>query len=147
MRISDWSSDVCSSDLTCAANQEVFRGPFAGVVLAPGFAQPFAIRFEAARRHDTGTRGNALPPQPGGLKLTIVDFQMVDRGVITDLYAQGFGAAIVRVDQCFSTPHEKGVGAREMQCAGQRRLKMHTDRKSTRLNSSHKCAYRMPSSA
>src|SRR3546814_14578395 len=62
MRISDWSSDVCSSDL----------------------------------------------------------------GVITDLYAQGFGAAIVRVDQCFSTPHEKGVGARDMQCAGQRRLKMHT---------------------
>src|SRR3546814_16259168 len=57
---------------TGAANQEVFRGPFAGVVLAPGFAQPFAIRFEAARRHDTGTRGNAPPRQPASLTLTIV---------------------------------------------------------------------------
>src|SRR3546814_20723737 len=40
---------------------------------------------------------------------------------------------------------DEPVGAREL--FGQPRLALHRDRKSTRLNSSHSCAHRMPSYA
>src|SRR3546814_4136121 len=84
MRISDWSSDVCSSDLR---------------------------------------RSRALT------ELTDADWQGVD-----DLIAQIRTEAAVLAELAASP--ELG-----------RRKQLYADRKSTRLNSSHSCASRMPSSA
>src|SRR3546814_5496598 len=60
MRISDWSSDVCSSDLVFAELQRIFAGPF----LARGHAQNALV--EGARcgdvadaQHDMVETGDA----------------------------------------------------------------------------------------
>src|SRR3546814_6262169 len=101
MRISDWSSDVCSSDLL-------------GVVVDVEHG-----------RHPAATLG-----QPFGFAGNVALLQLrqagdVRRGVLAD----GF--------------QNRGLGdVAEITLGG--RL---PDRKSTRLNSSHSCASRMPSSA
>src|SRR3546814_8746353 len=117
MRISDWSSDVCSSDLSVRA------------VIARG---------EVARRH------------------VAVDPHLVPTRHV---------AAAAQFDALMVGPEERHVGerARGAQHVRGRRLAlplrvhpmlhahpfhvMQVDRKSTRLNSSHSCAARMPSSA
>src|SRR3546814_7791491 len=100
MRISDWSSDVCSSDLPPAVGSEGER--------------PDRRAMSMERRHDA----------------PLVDLPEIDRAVD----AAGGGPAAVRRD---------GDGEDGPFMAAQHRQ----DRKSTRLNSSHYCATRMPSSA
>src|SRR3546814_10503169 len=97
MRISDWSSDVCSSDLTSLG---------------------FALFFHNFSTW-TGRRGLYLE----------------DLYVTPEARGVGVGAALLR--------HLAGV-ALDRGCG---RFEWAVDRKSTRLNSSHQCATRMPSSA
>src|SRR3546814_3742240 len=104
MRISDWSSDVCSSDLATIAVGDLHEH----------------VRARVATGHRAGRTDRKHP-----LAL-IAD--------ITHRRARGIGA------------HERlGPGL----IAGKQKLTIGVtaDRKSTRLNSSHSCASRMPSSA
>src|SRR5690606_3873205 len=112
--------------VTGAAYQEIVGGPFAGLVLAPCLAQPFAVRFEAAAGHHTGARFDALVADAGRDESTSVQFQGIDRSVVTYLHAQVFSAAVVGIDQCLAAAHEKRVGAGDVQRARQRGLKAHT---------------------
>src|SRR3546814_1852149 len=105
MRISDWSSDVCSSDLLAVCN--VAKSP---VELA---------RMQEPIRHPSGV-------YPQHLHLA----RDQRRHLLARLGARGPVAIVA-----FS---EGGL-------ASTRALEQ--DRKSTRLNSSHSCAYRVPSSA
>src|SRR3546814_8352184 len=101
MRISDWSSDVCSSDLRLGTEQYRTRP-------APALRDNAGVR----ALHRRSLRERSLRHRrlhPGGRR----------RGRRSLL--RGGGAAIL-------------LAARK-------------DRKSTRLNSSHSCASRMPSSA
>src|SRR3546814_3601353 len=100
MRISDWRSDVCSSDLGLEEQR--------GVVQAQ-LVQRLAHRREIVRRHRQQTGEHA---RLHGLETR--------QGMVGRLAGMGQRVA----DRCA----------------------VH-DRKSTRLNFSHSCAYRMPSSA
>src|SRR3546814_1623489 len=105
MRISDWSSDVCSSDLQSNI--------------------PYA---EAANLHKlllrTGYRIGSPAPEEGHANKWLLDFMNeVNRDTI-------------KVD--FIALHWYDWGNWSS---------AHKDRKSTRLNSSHYCSSRMPSSA
>src|SRR3546814_6676801 len=105
MRISDWSSDVCSSDLhDGVAGGASLRLPPRQPHRRPGGAAP---RRRAERRPalDDGRGGHARGAAPGSRA---------------------------------AAPTDRQGG----QPAGRNR-----DRKSTRLNSSNSCAYRMPPSA
>src|SRR3546814_6738967 len=100
MRISDWSSDVCSSDLEILADEQQFR---------PRIAKDeadFGGRETAVDRCETGAR--ARRPEKERIPAVMV-----------------FGQ------------RRNAVSRRDVR----------RDRKSTRLNSSHSCATRMPSSA
>src|SRR3546814_5888903 len=113
MRISDWSSDVCSSDL-----------PQSAITAPCEQADPF------------GDESSALSP----LALAL-------RG------SSGFDlAADVRLD----SERDPDDAADDSSTAAQATITnipaeltalVQRDRKSTRLNSSHECAYRMPYSA
>src|SRR3546814_6816810 len=98
MRISDWSSDVCSSDLKAAR----FFGSEAALYFANGFAANVALF--------------ASLPQRG-------DLILADELIHASAHD---GLRMKRADHMFA-PHNDVK-----------------DRKSTRRNSSHKCAYRMP---
>src|SRR3546814_9716166 len=110
MRISDWSSDVCSSDLVCIAHA---LGGDLG----------------ALADHQTGTG-----------PLSVVDAHQV----------VGQVARLARAHPG-QWGHEDTVGGAhrtEVERLEQARHGIHAgDRKSTRLNSNHYCAPRMPSSA
>src|SRR3546814_21161437 len=62
MRISDWSSDVCSSDLADVAGQEIavvgYRAPCRGGIVP--------IAFEIAHRSDRDLAAHALRHRPPG---------------------------------------------------------------------------------
>src|SRR3546814_10419832 len=104
MRISDWSSDVCSSDLQ------------------PGRAAP------------TPGTGESDSVRTDGAKLTL-------RGTLHYLWEQ---AGFNRWAPAMSGKRSWGVIRKYiLQAAADKTA----DRKSTRLNSSHYCASRMPSSA
>src|SRR3546814_10608239 len=105
MRISDWSSDVCSSDLPRTIFRRALELNAAAIILIhnhpSGDARPSEEDIAVTRKLDQ--IGRAL------------DVEIFDHIVVTSA----------------STHH---IANRE-------------DRKSTRLNSSHYCAPRMPSSA
>src|SRR3546814_1997408 len=105
MRISDWSSDVCSSDLVSRAQ---LRPP-------PG------------RR----PRGGDLPRRA----------QERDRGSDADF------DRFVRKNQCSCESRSPGLQALLLVTLDSCFRRNTQDRKSTRLNSSHSCAYRMTYSA
>src|SRR3546814_7160480 len=107
MRISDWSSDVCSSDLEV----EFAQGPAAEI--GDDLARAEARGFAAQRLEMRGR--------------PFIGFD-VARELLVDA-----GAAHLDRDRAAVGRH-RAVDLRE-------------DRKSTRLNSSHYCASRMPSSA
>src|SRR3546814_4834177 len=104
MRISDWSSDVCSSDLV-----QVDRFAVAG-----RRPQLFAEAVGIVRDHRIGGGQNSAG------------------GTVVLLQPQGAGTGII---------------AQEALHVFDFRAAPAVDRKSTRLNSSHYCATRMPSSA
>src|SRR3546814_8281418 len=134
MRISDWSSDVCSSDLKAQAAAEA--------------ARPYAERLEgvvASLASKVGAADSA-PKLLSGTGKSDTHLLLVlnsDRGL-----AGAFNSNIVKAAR------DKAL---ELQAAGKTvrfflvgrkgRPVINRLRKSTRLNSSHYCASRMPSSA
>ncbi|MCY1524454.1 hypothetical protein D9M68_593860 [compost metagenome] len=108
-----------------APDQEVVGRPFAALVLAPGLSQPFTVGLEAPRGQHTGARLDTLAADAGRHEAPAVQLQRIDRGVVADLHAQRLGAAVIGIDQRLASPHEEGVGAGHVQCAGQRRLEIH----------------------
>src|SRR3546814_4033802 len=112
MRISDWSSDVCSSDLRIA----VAVNARLDIVLD--------LRLQIGTEDIEGEFGNRLP-RDAAVDAIFVDAAQVAIQVAIGHRIIGRGQAIVVL----------GEPARHL------RLQ---DRKSTRLNSSHSCASRMP---
>src|SRR3546814_7274395 len=123
MRISDWSSDVCSSDLLCAAIGFVISafGLFALALLSvvgPLFVA--ALLFESTRGYFFAWLGACIN------YLMLIVFALV-----LTLFLTQTGDTIIAT---ISENDEIGMVAIK-------------DRKSTRLNSSIYCAARMPSYA
>src|SRR3546814_10408546 len=112
MRISDWSSDVCSSDPPAI---------FGGVLdqIAQHFIQvlPFHANYGCLVSVNVQSHIRIEPAY---------------RPLHSDQARPDFGPAMRRP----SPTHRARAGA----------VMVNLDRKSTRLNSSHSCAYRMPSS-
>src|SRR3546814_3153096 len=113
MRISDWSSDVCSSDLFAHARARAQPAADDGLGLAAAVA-----------RH------------PGGVRIGGIDGieAVLDEGV-EDVEA---GGLVQGPAEDVAAQDQRG----DIKAGAAKR-----DRKRTRLNSSHKCANRMPSSA
>src|SRR3546814_6040819 len=130
MRISDWSSDVCSSDLLI--EKELAKTPTAaghehrallenllGIVGLLDRDQAVARRyFLKAQASDPG--------QPIGFL----------NCAFLDVHEDRFAEALKNVEKVIEPTYWPMTGDRVL-----------LDRKSTRLNSSHQCAARMPSSA
>src|SRR3546814_1291662 len=112
MRISDWSSDVCSSDLR--EGRDEFATGFAGEQVGGH------LRFEIARLDDVHI--DAAPRPFARQRLAHMPHRRLGRAI-----DRGRGTALVSGDRADDEDP--------------------ADRKSTRLNSSHSCASRMPSSA
>src|SRR3546814_9356493 len=121
MRMSDWSSDVCSSDLT--ADVEGAHGEL-GAGLADRLRGDHADRLADVH---LGAAGEIAPVAGAAHAAHRFAHQ---RGADEDRVDAG---ALDVVDLLF----------RDQRAA----FDDDVDRKSTRLNSSHYCAYRMPSSA
>src|SRR3546814_5099449 len=121
MRISDWSSDVCSSDLS----SEWF----------PQKERSYAIGWV----NSATTIGVILTAPTVALFMRVLGFDWRE----TFIYTGAFGALLLILWLwLYSNPRESGkVSEAELAWIE------HEDRKSTRLNSSHQCAPRMPSSA
>src|SRR3546814_9556807 len=131
MRISDWSSDVCSSDL---ANDRVQEASQVGL-----FAQDQTDRTEIGQ----------------GASFRETQTEIVDAGFVGGQFKQGiervdgnlevgvFPAVAIQADRTDQRVRIEVIGGRQWNVPRQAR----PDRKSTRLNSSHQCASRMPSSA
>src|SRR3546814_4483480 len=118
MRISDWSSDVCSSDLKGSG-----RGLGASRLFQQLAVEAHIFHVDRANLRIAGTgREPAIAIQPR-LEIAAVE---------------------CRVDVHFLPP--EAIWRRE--CSWLPKVAaLHRDRKSTRLNSSHYCASRMPSHA
>src|SRR3546814_3527233 len=149
MRISDWSSDVCSSDLEGKARQ--VSGISGQRIAEPAPDDAIMLHYRVASR-SIGI-GALCPDMPFiGVKfrcnrLTVLTPNEIRMGV--DRAPNGFLA------------HMRGMGEREpgiahddvmrnpvIDCIKRNaRRTAGTDRQSKRLNSSHSCAARMPSSA
>src|SRR3546814_2549647 len=123
MRISDWGSDVCASDLT-AVRQAAEQ---AGILGGGGEAQ---VRADLAASFQAAV-GDTLADR---CAKALMVFQE-DYGAAGPLVVAGGVAANRSLRRRLETV---AAAATSRQCR---------DRKSTRLNFNHYCAYRMPSSA
>src|SRR3546814_2536604 len=113
MRISDWSSDVCSSDLFWLG---IDLGALGQHQVGDALIQVGLLR---ARLHDHATIEHGLArPETDATEI---------------LVAGAMGGGVI--DLVLVVEMHTRVGGEQ------------SDRKSTRLNSSHSCASRMPSSA
>src|SRR3546814_10880225 len=114
MRISDWSSDVCSSDLLFLGARPVYRSADGG---------------------KTWSRVDGIPKSEELANITAI---AIDPKNPQTMYATGHGIGVVKsVDGGASwTTKEKGLGSASTEALAidGREPK---DRKSTRLNSSH----------
>src|SRR3546814_5099733 len=129
MRISDWSSDVCSSDLIDALNAAAYPG---GATVAEQLTQNIATIGE-----NQSLRRSAIVTVNSG----------VVTGYVHNAAAPGMGKIGVLVAL------ESTAGADVLEPLG-KQLAMHVgaadplaDRQSTRTNSNHYCAVRMQSYA
>src|SRR3546814_1348615 len=123
MRISDWSSDVCSSDLFCSTvgSRQIVVGDAAEAERQIGDQMLGGEHFQDGQIGD-GRQGVRAELQgcragPGSLEghvLQVESHQLTDARAAVDMRDN---------------------------------LQQVVDRKSTRLNSSHSCEYSMPSSA
>src|SRR3546814_9290866 len=142
MRISDWSSDVCSSDLPAlhdlVTGVDVYQS--LGVEAAregflPGDRQDVVAQADHVARGDFGWLAQ-LP--------VAVLVRSIGPGIATETL--GEGGTLVRlhvVAEHLRKSNMHFAGARVGRPADFIRV---ADRKRTRLNSSHECATRMPSS-
>src|SRR3546814_799507 len=163
MRISDWSSDVCSSDLIGEKGQPALRG-----VDHRAIALDHPAAFELLHAAQTGRRR-----QPDALGEFEVRDSPVARQFLQYLAADGVDLDHGLHNLSEYSPSLQSVAHRNALCCAhgtdhprralrlRARLVNHAgteqydadgvgrqlDRKSTRLNSSHSCASRMPSSA
>src|SRR3546814_5108546 len=112
MRISDWSSEVCSSDLPAFAT----RGAAASGDDEYSLEQRLSERVTLRQHLTEQMQMEIADPTGRAIGVCLID-QLDDNGYLTSDLAEL---------------------AAQLGCA---------DRKSTRLNSSHSCASRMPSSA
>src|SRR3546814_9342643 len=110
MRISDWSSDVCSSDLD------------------PALAETAVVLPAPVANADWAQSGGNAAKSMGHLALAASRSQIWSARIAGSTKTQRLGAAPVVADNRLVVVDTE-------------------DRKSTRLNSSHYCAARMPSSA
>src|SRR3546814_7930621 len=119
MRISDWSSDVCSSDLLSC-------------VCPPLDGGRRKLLRACANLHDENSR---LPDVFGRGEMLGAEEPQVGDG-----NPEAYAPLLARLQQDLLEPLQLAQGARP---AGNGIADI--DRKSTRLNSSHYCASRMPS--
>src|SRR3546814_1228167 len=127
MRLSDWSSDVCSSDLACSTGR--FR--------AEREADWTAFDALLTRLEKKGAR--ALSSEE------LLQLPLLYRATLSSLSI----ARATSLDKAL-LDHLEALSMRGyflIYGVRQSRLARLRDRKSTRLNSSHSCASRMPSSA
>src|SRR3546814_4850940 len=133
MRISDWSSDVCSSDLSFAIRISlpvIVAIPQAGMGRFPPQVQ-ISSRDGAARCGDPGRSWRQFRAQRGGEAVgPFFHRGRIGKAVVADLDQCRRNMAIVTVDEdrIIFLPADR------------------IDRKSTRLNSRPECAYRLPAS-
>src|SRR3546814_4217518 len=119
VRISDWSSDVCSSDLV-------------GVAFKPGFEQCARNRLDAG---SAGLRQQLQPSRVVVMRQHAVQVEQDNgRHVAHALATRNASRAATTVRSMTSSS-----------CALDMQPASYADRKSTRLNSSHLFASRMPS--
>src|SRR3546814_10747726 len=126
MRISDWSSDVCSSDLIIAVSEE--HGiDFEAEIAVITDDVPMNVTADAARKH---------------IRLLMLVNDVSLRNLIPDELAKGFGFFQAKPSSAFApcaiTPDELGAAWD----GGKVHLPLLSfidgqDRKSTRLNTSH----------
>src|SRR3546814_1680982 len=121
MRISDWSSDVCSSDLIAAVE---------GYALGGGFE--IALTCDLIVAGDSARFG--LPEVKRGLVANAGGLVRLPRQL-----PRRIASELVLTGELVAPPWLASHGLIN------RVVESGTDRKSTRLNSSHKCAPRMPS--
>src|SRR3546814_1853392 len=126
MRISDWSSDVCSSDLLHSAFRALGVGDAARIAEIIGRIAPVDVGQE-----------DQLPPAPR-LRPCLQPRDRrfgddIERGALPDIAR----AAVDRVQ------HMRAAIARLVALVAEHGA-LQAHRKSTRLNSSHSCATRMP---
>src|SRR3546814_8365210 len=118
MRISDWSSDVCSSDLITVQDfSSLFRFVGASDLFYNHMIQNGVYVWEGRTCFLSTAHSDE-------------DLDKVEQAVRASVRAMRAGGILARAQQPAAGPEA-----------------LPTDRKSTRLNSSHLCAYRMPSSA
>src|SRR3546814_8566397 len=115
MRISDWSSDVCSSDLITRFKYKLYDRIVAISACIGEVLQDSGVPAEKVRVVRSAFTPEAITP------LTREQMR-IEFGLPADAFVIAVVAQLIR---------RKGHSV---------------DRKSTRLNSSHSCAYRMPSS-
>src|SRR3546814_3492085 len=121
MRVSDWSSDVCSSDLPARATLSLAYRDTHGALIDQPRAYQTRIEPFFSNLLPEGTLRDYLARRAGVKSLR-------EYLLLAQLGADLPGAVTAVPVEGWDTPVE-------------------ADRKSTRLNSSHQCASRMPSSA
>src|SRR3546814_5661125 len=151
MRISVWSSDVCSSDLLPSLDAEILYRPFAvlsvmdrvGNVPTSVVCRPKGDYVKRDMRRGAKRYGIPFQPNPA---MREADMTRLPRAAIA---ADRIGAADTAVAALFAALWREPapLATREDIFAILKGAGIDPDRKSTRLNSSHSCAYRMPSSA
>src|SRR3546814_7061967 len=142
MRISDWSSVVCSSDL-CApagAREDVASGGRRAV--RGGAAARLRLVECAEESHHPCAAGSAL-----GQHAQVVGRAARECVCLLVLHLAAGAALAHERRRRLSTQPARAVGLPDAELPGLSATGLRVDRKSTRLNSSHSCASRMPSSA
>src|SRR3546814_5075951 len=143
MRISDWSSDVCSSDLR-GERQRLFAAPAEDERIAPLQPQHAPVPAGLA---DQPSMDVVLSGGRPARALADVDEQRVRTRCGQDIVADQRVVEddVRRLDRPQRQQRQKPRVARAGADQPDRARQEIGDRKSTRLNSSHQCAPRMPS--
>src|SRR3546814_3947135 len=141
MRISDWSSDVCSSDLLTDISFDVKEHEIRAIIGPNG----------AGKSSMLNVINGVYTPQNGEITLAGVKFSKMnsrraaEMGIARTFQNLALFKGMSVMDNIMTGRNlrmKSGVLAQAFRLGSAER-----DRKSTRLNSSHYCAHRMPSSA
>src|SRR3546814_1511000 len=140
MRISDWSSDVCSSDLAARILQDQLQLFVNFEEPAQGASAPIGLAAAPAEAEaESGQINRYLLKKVDELELSVRSANCLKNDNIIYI-----GDLVQKTEaEMLRTPNfgRKSLNEIKEVLAGM------GDRKSTRLNSSHYCASRMPSSA